>query len=168
MGAMASQITNLTIVHSTVHSGADQRKQFRVIGLSAGIHLWPVNSPHKWPITRKMFPFDDCVMYVVNDLVLIWHHNAYWNHAGLCRSLSGACLNIKMERLFHIETEPRSVHVMVAPVARINIVSLKQKCHYDEISDFVSCQWYFFSTLRLFRFIGELKMGRYQPWWIEP
>ena len=23
---------------------------------------WPVNSPHKWPVTRKMFPFDDVIM----------------------------------------------------------------------------------------------------------
>ena len=27
-----------------------------------GIHLWPVNSPHKGPVTRKMFPFDDVIM----------------------------------------------------------------------------------------------------------
>ena len=27
-----------------------------------GIHLGPVNSPHKWPVTRKMFPFDDVIM----------------------------------------------------------------------------------------------------------
>ena len=27
-----------------------------------GIHRWPVNSPHKWPVTRKMFPFDDVIM----------------------------------------------------------------------------------------------------------
>ena len=27
-----------------------------------GIHQWPVNSPHKWPETRKMFPFDDVIM----------------------------------------------------------------------------------------------------------
>ena len=28
-----------------------------------GIHRGPMNSPHKWPITRKMFPFDDVIMY---------------------------------------------------------------------------------------------------------
>ena len=28
-----------------------------------GIHRWPVNSPHKWPVTRKIFPFDDVIMY---------------------------------------------------------------------------------------------------------
>ena len=27
-----------------------------------GIHREPVNSPHKWPVTRKMFPFDDVIM----------------------------------------------------------------------------------------------------------
>ena len=26
------------------------------------IHRWPVNSPHKWPATRIMFPFDDVIM----------------------------------------------------------------------------------------------------------
>ena len=24
--------------------------------------MGPVNSPHKWPVTRKMFPFDDVIM----------------------------------------------------------------------------------------------------------
>ena len=27
-----------------------------------GIHQWPVNSPHKGPVTRRMFPFDDVIM----------------------------------------------------------------------------------------------------------
>ena len=27
-----------------------------------GIHRRPVNSPHKWPVMRKMFPFDDVIM----------------------------------------------------------------------------------------------------------
>ena len=27
-----------------------------------GIHREPVNSTHKWPVTRKMFPFDDGIM----------------------------------------------------------------------------------------------------------
>ena len=32
--------------------------KLHVTGLCAG----PVNSPHKWPVTRKMFPFDDVIM----------------------------------------------------------------------------------------------------------
>ena len=64
MGAMASQITSLTIVYSTVYSGADQRKHQSSTSLAfvRGIHRGPVNSPHKWPVTRKMFPFDDVIM----------------------------------------------------------------------------------------------------------
>ena len=27
-----------------------------------GIHRGPVNSPHKWLVTQKMFPFDDVIM----------------------------------------------------------------------------------------------------------
>ena len=44
MSAMVSQITSLTIAFVW------------------GIHRWPVDSPHKGPVTRKMFPFDDVIM----------------------------------------------------------------------------------------------------------
>ena len=68
MGAMASQITSLTIVYSTVYSGADQRKHQSSASLAIvqGIHRGPVNS-HKWPVTRKMSPFDGGIM---RDLVI--------------------------------------------------------------------------------------------------
>ena len=64
LGAMASQITSLTFVYSTFYSGADQRKHQSSAPLAfvRGIHRWPVNYPHKWPVTRKMFPFDDVIM----------------------------------------------------------------------------------------------------------
>ena len=64
MSAMGSQITSLTIVYSTVYSGADQRKHQSSAPLAfvRGIHRWPMNSPHKWPITRKMLSFDDVIM----------------------------------------------------------------------------------------------------------
>ena len=64
MSLMASHITSLTIVYSTVYSGVDQRKHQSSASLAfvRGIHRGPVNSPHKWPVTRKMFPFDDVIM----------------------------------------------------------------------------------------------------------
>ena len=64
MGAMASQISNLTIVYSIVYSSTDQRKHQSSESLAIvwGIHRSPVNSPHKGPVTRKMFPFDDVIM----------------------------------------------------------------------------------------------------------
>ena len=30
-----------------------------------GIHRWSMNSPHKWLVTRKMFPFDYVIIYAV-------------------------------------------------------------------------------------------------------
>ena len=64
MGAIASQITSLTIVYSIVYSDADRKKHQSSASLAfvRGNHRGPVNSPHKWPVTRKMFPFDDIIM----------------------------------------------------------------------------------------------------------
>ena len=64
MGAIASQITSLTIVYSTAYSGADQIKHqsSALLAFVWGIHRWPVNSPHKCPVPRKMFPFEDVIM----------------------------------------------------------------------------------------------------------
>ena len=65
MGAMASPITSLTIVYSTIYSGADQRKHQSSASLAfvRRIHRSPVNSPHKWPIPRNKFPFKDGIMH---------------------------------------------------------------------------------------------------------
>ena len=64
MGAIASQLTSLTIVYSTVYSGTDERKHQSSASLAfvRGSHRWPVNSPRKGPVTRKMFPFDDVII----------------------------------------------------------------------------------------------------------
>ena len=64
MGAMASEITSLTIVYWTVYSDENQRKHQSYASLAFvwGIHRVPVNSPHKWPVTRKMSAFDDVIM----------------------------------------------------------------------------------------------------------
>ena len=64
LGAMASQLTGITIDQSTGYSGTDQRKHQSSASLAfvRGIHRWPVNSLHKGPVTRKKFPFDDVIM----------------------------------------------------------------------------------------------------------
>ena len=64
MGKMVSQITSLTIVYLNVYSGVDQRKHQSSTSLAfeRGIYWWPVISLHKWPVMRKMFPFDDVIM----------------------------------------------------------------------------------------------------------
>ena len=79
MSAMASQITFLTIVYSTVYSDPDQRKYQNSASLAfvRGIHRWPVNSPHKWPVTRKMSPFDDVIMQKL-DRDGVWQAMWHW------------------------------------------------------------------------------------------
>ena len=69
MSAMASQIISLMIV--------DQRKHqsFASLAFVSGIHRWPVNSLHKGPVTRKMFPFDDVIM--CGSLPWEYHSDVY-------------------------------------------------------------------------------------------
>ena len=80
MGTMASQITSLMIVYSTVYSGTDQRKHQSSASLAfvRGIHQWPVISPHKGPVKWKMFPFDDVTMikavFLVNWILPLIHY----------------------------------------------------------------------------------------------
>ena len=83
---MASQVTSLTIVYSSVNSGTGQRKHQSSASLAfvRGIHRWLLNSPHKGPVTRNMFPFDGVIMegrllvlvlsipsYLIGDINLI-------------------------------------------------------------------------------------------------
>ena len=77
MVAIASQITSLTIVYLIVYSDADQRKHHNSASLAFvwGIHLGSVNSPHKWPVMRNMFPFDDVIMSEEISHVIIGFDN---------------------------------------------------------------------------------------------
>ena len=74
-----------------VYSGADQRKHQSSASLAfvLGIHRWPVNSPHKWPVTRKMFPFDDVIM-----------SNEMWNPSPLRDHIPDLSLTITGWRFF--------------------------------------------------------------------
>ena len=64
MNTVSSQITSLTIVYPNFYSGADQRKHQNSASLAfvRGNYQEPVNSPHKVPVTWKMFPLDDVIM----------------------------------------------------------------------------------------------------------
>ena len=85
MSMMASQISGFSIVCSTVSSGLDQRTHQSPASLAfvRGIHRWPVNSPHKGPVTRKMFSFDDVIMlpgyHVRLDKLLNKQSYGIWN-----------------------------------------------------------------------------------------
>ena len=49
--------------------------KLRVTDLCAG-NRGLVNSPHKWPVTRKMFPFDDVIMKSLWPSDTIWGHRS--------------------------------------------------------------------------------------------
>ena len=68
MSKVASQITSLTIVYSTVYSGPDQTKHQSSASLAfvRGIHRGPVNSPHKWPVNAE-------------DVSIWWRHHELWH-----------------------------------------------------------------------------------------
>ena len=76
MSTMASQITSLTIVYSTITLSANHRKypSSESLAFVRGIHRWPVNSPNKWAVTGKMFPFEDVIMvYPHTDMIFYCH-----------------------------------------------------------------------------------------------
>ena len=63
------------------HSGADQRKHQCSVSLAFvwGIHRWPVNSPHKGPVTRKMFqPF---IRVQIKESIKAPHHWILWGES---------------------------------------------------------------------------------------
>ena len=100
MGTITSQITSLTSAYSTVYLIADQRKLQSSASLAFvwGIHRWPVISPHKGPVTRKMFPFDDVIM-------------AWTSQSNVCVT-NGPCwqsvikLNWSFTYIVHFQCEP--------------------------------------------------------------
>ena len=96
MGAIASQITSLTIAYSTGYSGADQRtfQGSASLAFVRGIHRWPVNSPHKWPVTRDMIPFDDVIMHEITIVIIVQRANLWTTlvRHGSDIFVSGRCL----------------------------------------------------------------------------
>ena len=74
MGAMASQITSLTIVYLTVFFQAQIKENIKAPRhwLCAGNSPVTGEFPHKWPVTRKMFPFDGVIMIYHNVAWVIW------------------------------------------------------------------------------------------------
>ena len=135
MGAMVPQITSLTVVDSSIYSGADQRKQKSSVSLAfvRGIHQWPGNSPHQWPVTGKMFPCDDVIMQCT-VIALKWRRCAV-KYRATSSSFRGIYLRIhslEIIRTLPRPMPPRNVdegvkiqcHVSVAFRSRFHISTL--------------------------------------------
>ena len=104
MGAMAYQITGVLIVCSTVCSDADQR---------------PVNFPHKGPVTRKIFPFDDVIMYrFLTDVI----HTFEWKRcAQVCCNYKNKDKMVTLFCIFQLAFLSQSV-VHVMPMFCMNMI----------------------------------------------
>ena len=96
MGAMASQITSLTIVYSTVYSGADQRKH-QSSGLCAG------NSP----VTGE-FPAQ--IASNAENVSIWWRHHEHLIHT----EQPDDCSHRK-------KLDPESIVTAVAPLLLPNV-----------------------------------------------
>ena len=98
---MASQITSLTIVTST--------PKLHITGLLRGIRRWQVNSPHKWPVTRKIIPFHDVIMSTRYRGLSIWCHLSSINPSHKSQNAS-----VPYTTMQHFVTEIRTcVHISV-------------------------------------------------------
>ena len=126
--AMTSQITSVSIVYSTVCSDTDQRKRqsSALLAFVRGIHRWPVNSPHKWPVTRKMFSFDDVIMlrYISDGYPILYSHPESY----LVLSWQTSLKLIIMYHIAHNTTWNKICHVMRNLMKYILLHSISQKC----------------------------------------
>ena len=69
MSVMVSQITSVLVVYFRLK----KTSKFRSLTFVWRIHRWPVNSPLKGPVTRKVFIFDDVIML---DYILRMRRNS--------------------------------------------------------------------------------------------
>ena len=116
MDTMVSQIPVVSIVCSTVCSGADQRKyqSSTSLALVRGIHRWPMDSSHKGPVTRKMFPFY-AMRSILRDIYI--YIPMFHNIASLTRRQSYNCSQCHWNKLNQIQ-----VQVFIFPTEIHNII----------------------------------------------
>ena len=125
MGAMASHNTSLTIVYSIVNSVADQRKHQSSASLAFvwEIHRWPVNSPHKWPVTRKMFPFDDIIMDFLEKNGSATYMMTWWYHRWRLNCVIMMNVYIIMKINLNVDTVIASISILPQHATLSNEVS---------------------------------------------
>ena len=101
MGVIVSQITSLTIVYLTIYSDTDERKHQSSASLAfvRESHRGPVNSPHKWPVTWKMFPFNDVLMY--SEISFI--HNIHFNYQKHFKFFTYICSMAVSSLLYYLQ-----------------------------------------------------------------
>ena len=130
MSAMASQITSLTIVYSTVYAGADQRKHQSSASLAfvRGIHRWPVNSSQ---------------MASNAENVSIWwrHHATPWRLTPINLPIDSRFNTRKVSKCYvvcAVKNHPR----IKRRLAMKNMYSIKYLCVFIEDDGFEYWRWW--------------------------
>ena len=186
VGAMASQITSLSIVYS----GADQRKHQNSASLAfvRGINPRPVNSPHLWPVTRNMFPFDDVIIWQCwyiepyrNALsphtqefrFLLWNIHDRHTYIGTNKSWTCEIYVIQLLDMTKIGAfRPRGMFSSVASSDKLN-ACLHNICLYTKllISIFIPRTIFVVTVALILRFFArnllQTKMSPYGPFSIK-
>ena len=91
--------------------------ELRVSGLCAGKSPEPVNSPHKWPVTRKMFPFDDVIM-------TLWPIRPFRPKLGIdyfLWILDTSRSMFRSVRVWRLRVASRASHLQVNIVRNVNV-----------------------------------------------
>ena len=122
MSMMVCQITSVSIVCLTICSGADQRKHQSSVSLAfvRGIHRWPVNSPHKGPVRRKMFSnyWRHHELHLLRRACVNWGSHCLISVCGYIHTLSGDGYTIrwvssKKHYLSALQYIPRISHTVL-------------------------------------------------------
>ena len=148
MSTMTSQITSLTVVYSTVYSDADQRKHQSSTSLAFErvIHREPVNSPHKWPVTQKMFPYDDVIMvgrFITR--IKIWYVQS---------SACISCNTISQGIMKYVKLSMQGRRFMIYQHASFNVWNVrKRRFSYIWINSIFFYNWNFILTAIVVRCI---------------
>ena len=106
ISVMASQITGVSSVCSTVCSGHWSKKtsKLRVTGHCKGNPPVTSGFPHKGPIERKMFPFDDLIIMASHDYPLVC--GTFNIFLAATKQLykwyfPSVCLSVRLSHIFH-------------------------------------------------------------------
>ena len=101
MSIIASRVTGISIVCSTVCSCADQRKHHssNSMAFARRIQRWAVDSPHKWPLTRKIVPFDD-VIITRGQCISIYGAMDLVQYSTVCRWTVWLFFQIRVSHIF--------------------------------------------------------------------
>ena len=98
------------LVNRLFRRRSNKASKLRATAFVRWIHWWPVNLPHKWPVTRKMFPFDDVIMWLSELGYSIDNDNIYYH------VISGEQSDVvaHIHRMYFVYKNRSSTHLWIA------------------------------------------------------